>query len=113
MIVGFGEDFGLTAFDHATNLTNKVGSPGGGLFEPGAGNTERNFEVRMLAHFLLDEVKHGTITFGCNFFENALIRLTAGEFVVEIGSAVADIKNGVFAVADGLMNMEVETDGAH
>ena len=53
------------------------------------------------------------VAFLGDFFENAFVGLATGRSVVKIVSGVADVKNRIFAVADGLMNVEVQTNGAH
>ena len=42
-----------------------------------------------------------------DFAENALVGLTAMIIVVEIIRIVRNVKNGIFAIADRLMNMQI------
>ena len=105
MIVSFANDFGLATFDHAFNLGDKLRPPLLGLVEPGAGDTEGNFEARVLNHVALEQIEHGFITFFGDFFENAFIALPAIVAIGEVIGAIGYVKNRVLPVTDRLMDM--------
>ena len=67
----------------------------------------------MFLHLCFEQIQHWKIAFCCNFFEDALVRLSTGGIVMEIVSAIANVKNSVLAITDRLVHMEIKTDGAH
>ena len=105
MIISFSNNFDALGLDHATNLVDEVRSPFLSLFEPGAGDTEREFEIGIFGDVLLEEVEHRAITLIGDFIEDALIGLTSVVLVFEIIMVVTNIKNRVFAITNWLMNV--------
>ena len=105
MVKSFADDFDFAGRDHAPNLFDKGIIPFFSLFEPGAGDGKRNFKIAVGAEIFFEQVEHWVITFGRDFFENALVGLTARKSVFKIIGIIADIKNRVFAIANRLVQV--------
>ena len=50
---------------------------------------------------------------GFNFFEDAFVGLTAIVLIVEIIGSIGNVKNGIFAIANRLMHMQIQAYCAH
>lgn len=99
VIVCLADDFALSCRDHILDGIDEAGFIEGSLFEPGAGDTETDFEIFAALDFAREKSEHRAVGLLGDFSEDALIILAVVVGSIEIIRDASDIENRVLAIA--------------
>jgi hypothetical protein len=109
VVVGFIEEFHATGVGQVLKEFQDGGLVPGELFEGDSGNGEGDLEpAPMMADLLQQDIGGGQVArLGDPLKDGAIF------FLIFIRVFPADIEEGIMAEADGLVDLEITTDGGH